>query len=86
MLYYQRLHILNYHQHSEASDFLGGLCPVRDRDSLAMKVQKAAERITSMDSFRDVCSGELPVKVEDSGTTLTMVKYALSGMFNLFPI
>lgn len=80
LLYRQRLHILNCHQHSETSDFLGGLRPVRDRDSLAVKFQKAAAKILSIDLFREVSPDELPVKIEDSGTTLTMVKNALSGM------
>jgi midasin len=80
LLHNQRLHILNCHQHSETSDFLGGLRPVRDRDSLAIKFQKASERIISLALFREVSPNELPVKIEDSGTTLTMVKNALSGM------
>ena len=36
------LHMLNYHQHIESSDFLGGFQPVRDRNSIAANFQKQA--------------------------------------------
>lgn len=78
-----RLHILNCHQHTETSDFLGGLRPVRERDNLALKFQKTVEKINSSGHFREIHRGELPSKIDDSNTTLEIVKRALSGLIPL---
>lgn len=41
----QRLHIINCNQHTEASDFLGGFRPVRDRERHAAAMQEAASAV-----------------------------------------
>uniref|UniRef100_K3X0F1 Midasin n=1 Tax=Globisporangium ultimum (strain ATCC 200006 / CBS 805.95 / DAOM BR144) TaxID=431595 RepID=K3X0F1_GLOUD len=48
LLLNQRLHILNCHQHTETSDFLGCLRPVRGKEKIAQQLQDAlVEFLTS---------------------------------------
>jgi len=79
----QRLHILNCHQHSETSDFLGGLRPLRERDHIAVKYQNAIAKLVSTALFSKACEGELSSKIEDSATTLGTIRHALSHMREL---
>ncbi len=79
----QYLHILNCHQHSETSDFLGGLRPLRERDHVAVKYQNAIAKLVSTALFSKACEGELSSKIEDSATTLVIIRHALSHMREL---
>ncbi|XVF74359.1 hypothetical protein PTKIN_Ptkin13bG0104300 [Pterospermum kingtungense] len=40
-----KLHILNCHQYSETSDFIGGFYPLRDRSTLSSKYKHVIERL-----------------------------------------
>ncbi|KAL5579519.1 hypothetical protein UlMin_011961 [Ulmus minor] len=45
------LHILNCHQYTETSDFLGGFYPIRERSRLASDFKKAIEQMVISDAF-----------------------------------
>ncbi|KZV19144.1 midasin [Dorcoceras hygrometricum] len=46
-----KLHILNCHQYTETSDFLGGFYPVRARSSIAIDFQRLCEQFTTSKAF-----------------------------------
>ncbi|XP_073036075.1 midasin-like isoform X3 [Primulina eburnea] len=46
-----KLHILNCHQYTETSDFLGGFYPVRTRSKIAVDFQKLCEQFTNSKAF-----------------------------------
>ncbi|XP_073015322.1 midasin-like isoform X1 [Primulina eburnea] len=46
-----KLHILNCHQYTETSDFLGGFYPVRERSRIAVDFQKLCEQFTDSKAF-----------------------------------
>lgn len=79
LLLKQKLHILNCHQHTETSDFLGGLRPVRERESLATKFKKTAERVASLEIISKICPDKISLKIDDAATTIALIKSALSG-------
>lgn len=83
LLLKQKLHILNCHQHTETSDFLGGLRPVRERESLATKFKKTAERVASLEIISKHCPDKISFKIDDAATTIALIKSALSG--EMFP-
>ncbi|XP_010530743.1 PREDICTED: midasin-like [Tarenaya hassleriana] len=71
-----RLHILNCHQFTETSDFLGGFFPVRDRSKLAaeyenlVKKLKLSKALTQLDQEIDISAdindAELSIKALDA--------------------
>ncbi|XP_048323691.2 midasin isoform X2 [Ziziphus jujuba] len=46
-----KLHILNCHQYTETSDFLGGFYPIRERSRLMLDFKKIIEEIVTLDTF-----------------------------------
>ncbi|KAG1698288.1 hypothetical protein DVH05_015277 [Phytophthora capsici] len=50
LLFSQPLHILNCHQHTETSDFLGCLRPVRGKEKTAHELEEALVNFFAMDS------------------------------------
>ncbi|KAM3401970.1 hypothetical protein ACQJBY_006116 [Aegilops geniculata] len=43
-----KLHILNCHQYTETSDFIGGFCPVRDRSTIALEYKHLISTLKGM--------------------------------------
>ncbi|XP_024535665.1 midasin [Selaginella moellendorffii] len=71
----QKLHILNCHQHTETSDFIGGFRPVRGREKIAMRYDDAVCTLNSMGCF----SNNLSSKIEDSGATIDIARRVLKS-------
>ncbi|KAL2649174.1 hypothetical protein R1flu_017302 [Riccia fluitans] len=74
LLEQQKLHILNCHQHTETADFIGGLRPVRERESLAAKFQAICFKIVSSTLYKESFSDELSPDINDSLVTLETIK------------
>ncbi|KAF8672677.1 hypothetical protein HU200_049372 [Digitaria exilis] len=66
-----RLHILNCHQYTETSDFIGGFCPIRDRSRIALEFKHLVAKIKQMKIF--VCvAGDTPLETDISGADSVM--------------
>ncbi|KAL4625562.1 hypothetical protein ACB092_05G035400 [Castanea dentata] len=46
-----KLHILNCHQYTETSDFLGGFYPIRERSRLIAKYKEIMEQVMTLEAF-----------------------------------
>nr|POF11309.1 midasin [Quercus suber] len=46
-----KLHILNCHQYTETSDFLGGFYPIRERSRLIAKYKEIIEQVMTLEAF-----------------------------------
>ncbi|XP_062201313.1 midasin-like isoform X2 [Phragmites australis] len=66
-----KLHILNCHQYTETSDFIGGFCPVRDRSRIALEFKHLVARIKQMKIFVHV-AGDVPLETDISGADSIM--------------
>ncbi|XP_062087755.1 midasin isoform X2 [Humulus lupulus] len=60
-----KLHILNCHQYTETSDFLGGFYPIRERSKLMSKYKKIVEELVIPDAFS--CCDQVPIISSDIG-------------------
>eukprot|EP01018_Ginkgo_biloba_P038909 Gb_21123 [translate_table: standard] len=75
------LHILNCHQHTESSDFLGGFRPVRERNSIALMFQDQVQRMMSSKLFHQFHKGKaLSLKIEDATATLGTIRHVLDDI------
>ncbi|KAM3408334.1 hypothetical protein ACQJBY_001473 [Aegilops geniculata] len=54
-----KLHILNCHQYTETSDFIGGFCPVRDRSTIAFEYKHLISTLKGMKIFIHVAGDVL---------------------------
>ncbi|KAL6643149.1 hypothetical protein ACP70R_021330 [Stipagrostis hirtigluma subsp. patula] len=61
-----KLHILNCHQYTETSDFIGGFCPVRDRSRIALEFKHLVARVKQMKMFIHV-GGDVPLQTDICG-------------------
>ncbi|RCV42665.1 hypothetical protein SETIT_9G233700v2 [Setaria italica] len=66
-----RLHILNCHQYTETSDFIGGFCPIRDRSTIALEFKHLVAKIKQMKIFVYV-AGDMPLETDISGADSVM--------------
>ncbi|CAL4925261.1 unnamed protein product [Urochloa decumbens] len=66
-----RLHILNCHQYTETSDFIGGFCPIRDRSRIALEFKHLVAKIKQMKIFVYV-AGDMPLETNISGADSVM--------------
>ncbi|KAL6842329.1 hypothetical protein ACP4OV_027756 [Aristida adscensionis] len=66
-----KLHILNCHQYTETSDFIGGFCPIRDRSRIALEFKHLVARIKQMKIFIHV-GGDVPLQTDISGADSIM--------------
>jgi len=66
-----RLHILNCHQYTETSDFIGGFCPIRDRSRIALEFKDLVAKIKQMKLFVYV-AGDMPLETDISGADSVM--------------
>ncbi|KAG7383928.1 AAA ATPase midasin [Phytophthora pseudosyringae] len=77
LLFSQPLHILNCHQHTETSDFLGCLRPVRGKEKTAHELEEALVNFFAMS---DGCIDEQQIEqrrdeVKSLGVTTMLAKY-----------
>ncbi|KAI5058508.1 hypothetical protein GOP47_0026678 [Adiantum capillus-veneris] len=68
------LRIVNCHQHTETSDFLGGFRPVRERESIVAQFEQMLGKINSSELFRVYCSDELPHSIEFAEDTMKSIR------------
>ncbi|KAI5016290.1 hypothetical protein ZWY2020_006141 [Hordeum vulgare] len=61
-----QLHILNCHQYTETSDFIGGFCPVRDRSAIALEYNHLISTLNGMKISIHV-AGDAPFPSDISG-------------------
>ncbi|TVU30479.1 hypothetical protein EJB05_22106, partial [Eragrostis curvula] len=66
-----KLHILNCHQYTETSDFIGGFCPIRDRSRIALEFKHLVARIRQMKIFIHVAR-DMPLETDISGADSIM--------------
>ncbi|KAH9296173.1 hypothetical protein KI387_039761, partial [Taxus chinensis] len=75
------LHILNCHQHTESSDFLGGFRPVRERNHIAGMFQEKVRIINASELFGQFHKDEtLSSNVEDADVTLGVIEHVLNSI------
>uniref|UniRef100_A0A0E0QZY5 Midasin n=1 Tax=Oryza rufipogon TaxID=4529 RepID=A0A0E0QZY5_ORYRU len=61
-----KLHILNCHQYTETSDFIGGFCPIRDRSKIAMEFKHLITKMKQLKIFIHV-AGDMSFPADISG-------------------
>nr|XP_043616411.1 midasin-like [Erigeron canadensis] len=81
-----KLHILNCHQYTETSDFLGGFYPVRERSKLASDFKSLCENLLQSKAFKNFpCDGTISLDINQASTTLDqvtkMIQYYQEGQF-----
>ncbi|KAK1933967.1 Midasin [Phytophthora citrophthora] len=77
LLFSQPLHILNCHQHTETSDFLGCLRPVRGKEKTAHELEEALVNFFAMDSecFDEQQMEQRRVEIKTWGVAAMLAKY-----------
>ncbi|CAA0814598.1 Unknown protein, partial [Striga hermonthica] len=69
-----KLHVLNCHQYTETSDFLGGFFPVRDRSKIGKDFENLCEKLTQSKALihfpRDA---KISVDINQASSTVTML-------------
>ncbi|KAG8091817.1 hypothetical protein GUJ93_ZPchr0012g21118 [Zizania palustris] len=61
-----KLHILNCHQYTETSDFIGGFCPIRDRSRISLEFKHLITTMKQMKIFVHV-AGDMLLPTDISG-------------------
>ncbi|XP_030490703.2 midasin isoform X2 [Cannabis sativa] len=70
-----KLHILNCHQYTETSDFLGGFYPIRERSKLMSEYKKIVEELVIPDAFS--CCDQVPIissDISEASATLSLLQ------------
>ncbi|CAN0878069.1 MDN1 [Linum grandiflorum] len=83
-----KLHILNCHQYTETSDFLGGFYPIRERSRLAAEFKDTVEKLLATEAFihypkdlvisSDICHGATTI-----GSIDTVISSCKQGQFSV---
>ncbi|XP_076884991.1 midasin-like [Bidens hawaiensis] len=69
-----KLHILNCHQYTETSDFLGGFYPVRERSKLALEFKATCEQLLQSKAFEHFPhDAKISFDINQASTTLDQV-------------
>ncbi|XP_071712181.1 midasin isoform X2 [Rutidosis leptorrhynchoides] len=69
-----KLHILNCHQYTETSDFLGGFYPVRERSELASDFKVSCERLQHSKAFNNFPDDvAISFDINQASTTINQV-------------
>ncbi|XP_071901315.1 midasin-like isoform X1 [Coffea arabica] len=76
VLLQSKLHILNCHQYTETSDFLGGFYPVRERSRIATEFKALCHELICSKAFIS-CSGEVEISSDINQASLTLDKISL---------
>ncbi|XP_020093830.1 midasin isoform X2 [Ananas comosus] len=74
-----RLHILNCHQYTETSDFIGGYCPVRDRSRLSADFKNLVSKL-QQSMFFSCTAGDTALSFDISEAASTINQ--LSGIID----
>ncbi|XP_078434368.1 midasin-like protein isoform X2 [Wolffia australiana] len=73
-----RLHILNCHQYTEASDFIGGFRPIRDRSRLTAEYQSKIEKVKQLKFFRHFCvDADISSDIGQASSTIISLRQSL---------
>ncbi|KAF4033085.1 ATPase family associated domain-containing protein 5 [Phytophthora infestans] len=80
LLFSQPIHILNCHQHTETSDFLGCLRPVRGKEKTALELEEA---LASFFAMGDGCMDEQEIaqrraEAKSLGVSVLLAKYEIA--------
>ncbi|KAI3766421.1 hypothetical protein L2E82_16478 [Cichorium intybus] len=75
-----KLHILNCHQYTETSDFLGGFYPVRERSEMSLEYKNLCEQLLASKAFKHFPhDATISLDINQASTTLDqvnkMIKY-----------
>ncbi|KAI3759776.1 hypothetical protein L6452_07827 [Arctium lappa] len=69
-----KLHILNCHQYTETSDFLGGFYPVRERSELALDFKVLCEQLLQSKAYKHFpCEATISLDINQASTSLDQV-------------
>eukprot|EP00897_Mesotaenium_endlicherianum_P007207 jgi/Mesen1/6514/ME000332S05520 len=82
LLMRQRLHVINCHQHTETSDFLGGFRPVRDRDRTCARYATVVADVEAGDLFQvsGVADAQLSKEMQDAPDAIAVVHLAVQRL------
>ncbi|CAA6669952.1 unnamed protein product [Spirodela intermedia] len=81
-----RLHILNCHQYTEASDFIGGFHPVRDRSRLTAEYHSQIEKAKDLKFFCHYCQEvEISFDIGQAPLTISCLKGCLENLKDSMP-
>ncbi|KAG6496185.1 hypothetical protein ZIOFF_044033 [Zingiber officinale] len=69
----EKLHILNCHQYTETSDFIGGFYPVRDRSKMSNLFIQLIEQINASRFFNFFSREELSTDITKASSTITIL-------------
>ncbi|CAA2972808.1 midasin isoform X1 [Olea europaea subsp. europaea] len=71
-----KLHILNCHQYTESSDFLGGFYPVRERSRITADFQDLCEKLLQSKAF-NLFPGDATISTDINQASLTLNKISV---------
>ncbi|KAL8100236.1 hypothetical protein AgCh_032471 [Apium graveolens] len=75
-----KLHILNCHQFTETSDFLGGFYPVRERSSLSSEFKHQCEKMMQLKAFMLICGDAvLSLDINQAPHTLSQLTVLINN-------
>ncbi|KAH6793247.1 hypothetical protein C2S52_003724 [Perilla frutescens var. hirtella] len=75
-----KLHILNCHQYTETSDFLGGFYPVRERSIISMDFQNLCEKLAQSKAFMHFPGdAKISVDINQASQTLSVLSLIIKS-------
>ncbi|KAJ4772445.1 Midasin [Rhynchospora pubera] len=74
-----KLHILNCHQYTETSDFIGRFCPIRDRLRLAKEFEDHITNLKQSKLFTHAKESALSTNISQAASTINIVNEILSS-------
>eukprot|EP00850_Spirogloea_muscicola_P002909 SM000011S19087 [mRNA] locus=s11:783175:828718:+ [translate_table: standard] len=77
LLRQQQLHVLNCHQHTETSDFLGGFRPIRDKDRISSQFSSLSAGLIASETFQSVNTTKVLSGIENASATLAAARAAV---------
>eukprot|EP00850_Spirogloea_muscicola_P001040 SM000004S14910 [mRNA] locus=s4:133208:176671:- [translate_table: standard] len=77
LLRQQQLHIINCHQHTETSDFLGGFRPIRDKDRISSQFSSLSAGLITSETFQSVNTTKVLPGIENASATLAAARAAV---------
>eukprot|EP00850_Spirogloea_muscicola_P001971 SM000007S20931 [mRNA] locus=s7:964636:998915:+ [translate_table: standard] len=80
LLRQQQLHVLNCHQHTETSDFLGGFHPIRDKDRICSQFSSLSAGLIASKTFQSVNTTKVLPGIENASATLAAARAAVRTM------
>ncbi|KAL0319420.1 UNVERIFIED_CONTAM: Midasin [Sesamum angustifolium] len=75
-----KLHVLNCHQYTETSDFLGGFYPMRERSRISMDFQGLCDKLAHSKAFIHFRGdGEISMDINQASRTLNMLSLIIKS-------